>query len=163
MEPTTDVGGPPGSFYRMSLELLSQAYPEEQPDRLRERARASLEALNDRGIEVSYPVGEDELAVLADDFERAHGTWLSASLSRTNSVEIAAGSGMIGIRNGGDPEGPVLIFTLPEWQAFTRGIKQGDFDFDKEIGPTRKRTLLQLVPTAPDQRRLVENVERLIA
>ncbi|HEY6275896.1 MAG TPA: DUF397 domain-containing protein [Streptosporangiaceae bacterium] len=51
------------------------------------------------------------------------------------SVEIAfvpgskEGSGhVIAMRDGRHPDGPVLIFTPAEWEAFTLGVQDGEFD-----------------------------------
>jgi hypothetical protein len=32
------------------------------------------------------------------------------------------------LRNSRDPDGPVLVFTAPEWDAFVEGVKRGEFD-----------------------------------
>jgi len=37
-------------------------------------------------------------------------------------------SGVIAVRNSRDPDGPALIYTRAEIDAFIRGIKDGDFD-----------------------------------
>ncbi|MFJ4656599.1 DUF397 domain-containing protein [Nocardia sp. NPDC088792] len=48
---------------------------------------------------------------------------------RTDGVEIAfLSSGNIGLRDSRNPEGPVLIFTPGEWQAFVAGAKDGEFN-----------------------------------
>jgi hypothetical protein len=48
-------------------------------------------------------------------------------------VAVVAGSKegsdhVIAMRNGEDPDGPVLIFTPDEWRAFTAGVHDGEFD-----------------------------------
>ncbi len=46
-----------------------------------------------------------------------------------NCVEMARlATGAIAIRNSRDPDGPALIYTQAEIDAFLRGIKDGDFD-----------------------------------
>jgi hypothetical protein len=37
-------------------------------------------------------------------------------------------TGNVAIRNSRDPDGPALIFTPSEWDAFVRGARDGDFD-----------------------------------
>jgi hypothetical protein len=32
------------------------------------------------------------------------------------------------MRDAGNPDGPVLAFTPEEWEAFTLGVKDGEFD-----------------------------------
>ncbi len=32
------------------------------------------------------------------------------------------------LRNSRDPDGPVLVFTAGEWDAFVAGVKRGEFD-----------------------------------
>ncbi len=34
------------------------------------------------------------------------------------------------MRNGADPDGPVLVFTQAEWDAFVEGAKDGEFDLE---------------------------------
>jgi hypothetical protein len=46
-----------------------------------------------------------------------------------NCVEAATlESGEVALRNSRDPNGPVLIFSLPEMAAFLAGAKDGEFD-----------------------------------
>ena len=46
-----------------------------------------------------------------------------------NCVEVAfATNGSVGLRHSKDPEGPILIFTSREWDAFTGGVRDGEFD-----------------------------------
>jgi Domain of unknown function (DUF397) len=35
---------------------------------------------------------------------------------------------VITIRDGKNPDGPKLVFTPDEWQAFVLGVKDGEFD-----------------------------------
>jgi hypothetical protein len=35
---------------------------------------------------------------------------------------------VIAMRDSGQPDGPVLIFTPDEWRAFTAGVQDGEFD-----------------------------------
>ncbi|MET8876087.1 DUF397 domain-containing protein [Nocardia sp. NPDC004604] len=44
-------------------------------------------------------------------------------------VEVAhLGGGMVGVRDSKNPTGPALVFTPGEWQAFTAGVRDGEFD-----------------------------------
>jgi hypothetical protein len=59
-------------------------------------------------------------------------TWQKSARSNPsgNCVEMAAmpdGSG-IAVRNSRDPEGPALIYTYAEIEAFIGGARDGDFD-----------------------------------
>lgn len=46
-----------------------------------------------------------------------------------NCVELAAlPDGTIAVRNSRDPEGPALIYTPDEIEAFLGGVRDGDFD-----------------------------------
>ncbi|MFX0573531.1 DUF397 domain-containing protein [Nocardia nepalensis] len=46
-----------------------------------------------------------------------------------DSVEVALlEAGHVALRDGKDPDGPVLIFTPGEWAAFTAGVHDGEFD-----------------------------------
>jgi hypothetical protein len=64
--------------------------------------------------------------------------WRKSSFSSGNGgacVEIAfvpgskeGGDHVIAMRDNKRPGGPVLIFTPAEWEAFTLGIQDGEFD-----------------------------------
>lgn len=46
-----------------------------------------------------------------------------------NCVEVAfAADGSVGVRDSKNPTGPVLEFTSGEWDAFTGGVRDGEFD-----------------------------------
>ena len=44
------------------------------------------------------------------------------------AVEVAFVDDLIGMRNSADPDGPVLVFTQAEWDAFVAGAQDGEFD-----------------------------------
>ena len=49
-----------------------------------------------------------------------------------NCVEagpLADGSGRVAVRHSRHPDGPVIIYTRTEWEAFIEGVKDGEFDF----------------------------------
>jgi len=61
----------------------------------------------------------------------ATGTWRKASHSGNNGgcVEVATIPGWIGVRDTKlGPDSPVLAFTPHEWNAFTKGVRGGEFD-----------------------------------
>ena len=37
-------------------------------------------------------------------------------------------NGGMAVKDSKDPDGPVLVFTRDEWQAFIEGVKLGEFD-----------------------------------
>jgi hypothetical protein len=45
-----------------------------------------------------------------------------------NCVEVAFVDDAIAVRDSKHPEGPVLLFTQAEWDAFVGGAKDGEFD-----------------------------------
>ncbi len=45
-----------------------------------------------------------------------------------NCVEVAFVDGAVAVRDSKNPDGPVLIFTSGEWDAFVDGAKDGEFD-----------------------------------
>jgi hypothetical protein len=59
-------------------------------------------------------------------------TWQKSARSNPsgNCVEIAklAGEAGFAVRNSRDPEGPALIYTRAEIEAFIGGVTDGDFD-----------------------------------
>jgi Domain of unknown function (DUF397) len=59
------------------------------------------------------------------------GLWVKSSYSGPtggNCVEVAfLADGDVAMRNSRDPEGPALIFTRAEWDAFIGGARDGEF------------------------------------
>jgi Domain of unknown function (DUF397) len=58
-------------------------------------------------------------------FDHTRAEWRSAPDS---NVEIAFVDDLIGMRDGRQPDGPILVFTEAEWEAFVLGAKDGEFD-----------------------------------
>lgn len=42
-------------------------------------------------------------------------------------VQVAVEAGAVLVRDGKDPDGPVLTFTAAEWGAFVARVKAGEF------------------------------------
>ena len=60
-------------------------------------------------------------------------TWFKSSKSGPNCdncVEVAFVDGAIAVRDSKRPDGPILLFTQEEWDAFVWGAKDGEFDLD---------------------------------
>ena len=58
-------------------------------------------------------------------------TWQKSGRSNPsgNCVELAKlPGGEIAVRNSRDPEGPALVYTFAEIEAFISGARDGDFD-----------------------------------
>lgn len=72
--------------------------------------------------------GEQVEHPLKGRFDLARAQWQSPVGG--GSVQVAFVDDLIGMRNGDDPDGPVLIFTEDEWDAFVLGAKDGEFDPD---------------------------------
>lgn len=55
--------------------------------------------------------------------------WRKSSHSNPsgNCVEAAPLGDRVAVRNSRFPDGHVLVFTGAEWNAFVRGVKDGDF------------------------------------
>jgi hypothetical protein len=52
----------------------------------------------------------------------------SCSYPNTNCVEVASmPDGGVAVRDSKHPDGPVLRFTEAEWDAFTAGVRNGEF------------------------------------
>jgi len=58
--------------------------------------------------------------------------WRTSSYSGSNGgncVEVARNlPGLVAVRDSKDRNGPVLAFTPAEWEAFTAGVRDGEFD-----------------------------------
>ncbi len=66
-------------------------------------------------------------AVRKPRLDLAEADWLSSSQG-VGDVQIAFVEGYIAMRDGRQPEGPVLVFTPAEWRAFVLGARDGEFD-----------------------------------
>ncbi|MER7168939.1 DUF397 domain-containing protein [Micromonospora sp. NPDC000207] len=65
------------------------------------------------------------------DFDLSRAVWQRAEGDDSDSaVEVAFVDDLIGMRNSAEPEGPVLVFTQAEWDAFVAGAQDGEFDLD---------------------------------
>jgi hypothetical protein len=74
---------------------------------------------------MKYPFGSDAstTTVVPDGWIKA-----SESDSASNCVEVFFDGDMIRIRDSKDREGPQLVFTIPEFEAFKHGVRHGEFD-----------------------------------
>ncbi|MFX0578018.1 DUF397 domain-containing protein [Nocardia nepalensis] len=53
----------------------------------------------------------------------------SRSSSTKDCVEVAhIDGGMVGVRDSKNPTGPALVFSPAEWDAFTAGVQNGEFE-----------------------------------
>lgn len=59
-------------------------------------------------------------------FDLSRAVWRSAG--DDGRVQVASVDDLIGMRDRHDPDGPVLVFTEAEWDAFTAGARAGEFD-----------------------------------
>jgi hypothetical protein len=67
------------------------------------------------------------------DLSRA--VWVKSRYSANNGcVEVAFVDGKVGVRDSKDREGPVLVFTANEWEAFIGGARDGEFELSAERG-----------------------------
>jgi hypothetical protein len=65
----------------------------------------------------------------ARDLRRAEWRKSTYSANGSTCVEVARNlPGIVAVRDSKDPHGPNLDFTPAEWQAFTAGVRGGEFD-----------------------------------
>lgn len=63
------------------------------------------------------------------DLTRAEWKKSTRSGGNGNCVEVARlDGGAVAVRDSKDRQGPALIFTPAEWEAFIGGAKDGEFD-----------------------------------
>lgn len=48
--------------------------------------------------------------------------------ANSTCVEIAMGVDQVGVRDGKENAGPVLLLSAEEWHAFVSGVRTGDFN-----------------------------------
>ena len=61
----------------------------------------------------------------------SNAQWVKTTRSgpdRDDNVEVAFVDQAIAVRDAKNPDGPALIFTAAEWDAFVGGAKDGEFD-----------------------------------
>ena len=72
------------------------------------------------------------------DLSRA--AWRKSTRSSTNGcVEVGLVDDQIAVRDSKDREGPVLIFTAHEWEAFLGGAQDGEFELPAAAAAGRPR------------------------
>lgn len=55
--------------------------------------------------------------------------WRTSTFCDLNGcVEVALVDGKVAVRDAKDKASPVLLFTAREWEAFTGGVRAGEFD-----------------------------------
>jgi len=66
------------------------------------------------------------------DLELSSTTWRKSTASGGgNCVEVSFVGKSVLMRNSRNPQGPVLSFTHPEWEAFVKGVRDDEFDLEK--------------------------------
>jgi hypothetical protein len=74
-------------------------------------------------------VGDSDNRLTAGD---SAGQWIKSSFSGPtggNCVEVAfLADGQVAVRNSRYADGPALVFTGAEWDAFLSGARGGEFD-----------------------------------
>lgn len=61
-----------------------------------------------------------------------HISTRSGNTSGNTCVEagpLADGTGRVAVRHSKHPDGPVIVYTRSEWEAFIAGVKDHEFDF----------------------------------
>jgi hypothetical protein len=72
-----------------------------------------------------------EIAVKGYSIDLDGARWTSGRRLQPDSpnyVEVAFVGEAIAVRDSTNPDGPALIFTPAEWDAFVGGAKDGEFD-----------------------------------
>ena len=76
-----------------------------------------------RAPEVDAPVSREP------DSSPPDTGWRKSSRSQYNNcVEVRFEGDTVPLRSSRDPDGPFLVFTASEWDAFVEGVKRGEFD-----------------------------------
>jgi hypothetical protein len=63
------------------------------------------------------------------DVDLASARWHKSSYSGTSGcIQVAYIDGYIAVRDSKESQGPALVFNTDEWQAFIKGVRDGEFD-----------------------------------
>jgi hypothetical protein len=76
---------------------------------------------------VDHPKGEFDATRAV--WRRASGA-RSAGVDKDGHIEVAFVDNLIGMRDSSRPDGPMLVFTQAEWEAFAGGARDGEFDLE---------------------------------
>jgi len=68
---------------------------------------------------------------LKGQFDLSRAQWRGSG--EQGRIQIAFVDNLIGMRDSRQPDGPVLVFTEAEWDAFVAGAKDGEFDLPDEL------------------------------
>jgi Domain of unknown function (DUF397) len=61
------------------------------------------------------------------DLSRA--VWRKSTLSGTSScIEVALTQGRVAVRDSKDRTGPMLLFSLPQWEDFVEKVRKAEVD-----------------------------------
>jgi Domain of unknown function (DUF397) len=73
--------------------------------------------------------------------DMSSAAWRKAARSGVNGcVEVGLVDDQIAVRDSKDREGPVLIFTANEWEAFLGGARDGEFELQRLQRPAGQAT-----------------------
>ncbi|GLU49438.1 DUF397 domain-containing protein [Nocardiopsis ansamitocini] len=67
--------------------------------------------------------------------ERAGVAWHISTYSSNGGAAcveaglLGDGSGRVAVRHSHHPDAAVVVYTRQEWEAFTAGVRSGEFDF----------------------------------
>jgi hypothetical protein len=71
----------------------------------------------------------------------SRATWRKSTRSGTNGcVEVGLVADQVAVRHSKDRQGPVLLFTAHEWEAFLGGARDGEFELPRLQRPARPAT-----------------------
>ncbi|WP_067176571.1 DUF397 domain-containing protein [Microtetraspora niveoalba] len=68
---------------------------------------------------------------LVSDIDLSGAVWRRSIRSKPNGVRVEVAElpeGHVGVRDSEDQDGPVLVLTPGEWDAFIGGVNDGEFD-----------------------------------
>lgn len=72
----------------------------------------------------------DQLDLSSVEWQRSDGDEEESGGGRIEVAFLDDGTTLM--RDGEEPDGPVLVFTPQEWEAFVGGVKDGEFDLSDE-------------------------------
>lgn len=70
------------------------------------------------------------MSTFSDAIDFTGATWRKSAKTQANGqcVEVARLGDVVGVRDSKNPDGPVLTFTVAEFEAFLDGAHNGEFD-----------------------------------
>jgi hypothetical protein len=153
--PKDEEGRQRGSFYRLTVDRITKAYPNKSPAWHRMQAREVLDAVKEAGSSAALPMWtREDIERLKEDFGTP-AEWKSARGAGEASVQVAVNNGIVGMRNSSNPD-VVLLLTISEFRELIEDIVDRRFNFtlpEDDLRAGQSRMWVEQLSKLPEEGR----------